>query len=165
MCCLVKCRTDWNFDMRKRQSLLWIKIFSKCPEVLFLGLKHIHLTLYLIKSFEIPWYKILGIWNFEMWKQIKFIIKEHGIKILSKMATKDWKYIHLTLYCLKKLCNVSYEIPWENLCFSKKISFEYSVCHKSTKIWGLKLITCSWHEKNETTNSPIHQFKVLQNVF
>ena len=28
-----------------------------------------------------------------------------------------------------------------------------------------KLITCSWHQKNETTNSPIHEFKVLQNVF
>ena len=27
------------------------------------------------------------------------------------------------------------------------------------------LITCSRHQKNETTNSPIHQFKVLQNVF
>ena len=27
------------------------------------------------------------------------------------------------------------------------------------------LLTCSWHQKNETTNSPIHQFKVLQNVF
>ena len=26
-------------------------------------------------------------------------------------------------------------------------------------------ITCSWHQKNETTNSPIHEFKVLQNVF
>ena len=28
-----------------------------------------------------------------------------------------------------------------------------------------KLITCSWHQKNETMNSPIHEFKVLQNVF
>ena len=27
------------------------------------------------------------------------------------------------------------------------------------------LLTCSWHQKNETTNSPIHEFKVLQNVF
>ena len=26
-------------------------------------------------------------------------------------------------------------------------------------------ITCSWHQKNETTISPIHEFKVLQNVF
>ena len=26
-------------------------------------------------------------------------------------------------------------------------------------------ITCLWHQKNETTNSPIHEFKVLQNVF
>ena len=26
-------------------------------------------------------------------------------------------------------------------------------------------LTCSWHQKNETTNSPFHQFKVLQNVF
>ena len=24
-------------------------------------------------------------------------------------------------------------------------------------------LTCSWHQKNETTNSPIHEFKVLQN--
>ena len=34
-------------------------VFSKWPEVLFSGLKHINLTLYLIKSFEIPRFKIL----------------------------------------------------------------------------------------------------------
>ena len=27
------------------------------------------------------------------------------------------------------------------------------------------LLTCSWHQKNETTNSPTHTFKGLQNVF
>ena len=27
------------------------------------------------------------------------------------------------------------------------------------------VITCSWYQKNETTNSPIHEFKVIQNVF
>ena len=26
-------------------------------------------------------------------------------------------------------------------------------------------LTCSWHQKNGTTNTPIHEFKVLQNVF
>ena len=26
-------------------------------------------------------------------------------------------------------------------------------------------LKCSWHQKNEYTNSPIHEFKVLQNVF
>ena len=28
-----------------------------------------------------------------------------------------------------------------------------------------RYITWSWHQKNETTKSPIHEFKVLQNVF
>ena len=31
--------------------------------------------------------------------------------------------------------------------------------------FGDKPLTCSWYQKNETTNSRIHQFKVLQNVF
>ena len=28
-----------------------------------------------------------------------------------------------------------------------------------------ELITCSWHQKNQTTNSPIHEFKLLQKNF
>ena len=27
------------------------------------------------------------------------------------------------------------------------------------------IVTCSWHQKNETTYSPSHAFKVLQNFF
>ena len=36
-----------------------------------------------------------------------------------------------------------------------------------TKVISIKKchVICSWHQKNETTNSPIHEFKVLQNVF
>ena len=29
----------------------------------------------------------------------------------------------------------------------------------------VNILACSWHQKNETTNSPNHKFKVLQTVF
>ena len=34
-------------------------------------------------------------------------------------------------------------------------------------VFSIKItaVTCSWHQKNETSNPPIHKYKVLQNVF
>ena len=52
------------------------------------------------------------------------------------------------------------------LSYNANLENGYYLCFKQSQgnviIWPT---TCSWHQKNETTNSPIHEFKVLQNVF
>ena len=60
----------------------------------------------------------------------------------------------------------------ENMCLIKKrtkkqlIIFIKIVCFNTKmRMRTFTYVTCSWHQKNATTNSPIYQFKVLQNVF
>ena len=64
----------------------------------------------------------------------------------------------------KKSCFAS-ELNWtQKVCLQQPAMFCFSSSNVDNKN-SVEWITCLWHQKNESTNSPMHKFKVLQNIF
>ena len=73
-------------------------------------------------------------------------------------------------------CYIIFDLPFFHVLKAEKKSclFPFSTEKYSWKTIGetnwwnyvvSQSLPCSWHQKSETKNSPIHEFKVLQNVF
>ena len=100
----------------------------------------------------------------QSYSALKITLLFFEFKLISLMSGVFGRVHHMFLMNLES-ANIFHKFHLKLFRGPQSVFFYFEETdNRCIVIFDLKrqLLACSWHQKNETTNSPIHEFKVLQ---